>query len=202
MNEELQTIRERILETATRLFVERGYHGLSMREIAEACSLSKAGIYYHFEDKEQLFLVILEKSLDELEVITRQAADLPGSTRARIAFFMQALFTRLPSYQRSVIRLANQDINQLAPEKRAQFALRYEEKFIRVLVSILQAGAARGELKPIAPEWAVWALLGLAYPFFSPGSTRSGQADAQVAEMIVSVFMDGMAVGNGAAFVD
>jgi len=54
---------QQILHEATRLFVDRGYHALSMREIAEAVGVSKAGLYYHFEDKEDLFLAILTNNL-------------------------------------------------------------------------------------------------------------------------------------------
>ena len=56
-------IPERIAEEATRLFVANGYHGVSMREIAEAVGISKAGLYYHFRDKEDLFIAILTANL-------------------------------------------------------------------------------------------------------------------------------------------
>ncbi len=47
--------REKILEQARQLFASQGYRGLSMRQIAEVVGISKAGIYYHFKDKEDLF---------------------------------------------------------------------------------------------------------------------------------------------------
>ncbi len=49
-------VRDRILLKALQFFVAHGYDGISMREIAEACGLSKAALYYHFRDKEALFL--------------------------------------------------------------------------------------------------------------------------------------------------
>lgn len=51
--------KDRIVQEATQLFIEQGYHHLSMRELAAAAGLSKAGIYHHFKDKESLFLVTL-----------------------------------------------------------------------------------------------------------------------------------------------
>jgi AcrR family transcriptional regulator len=56
---EASDITARIIEEATCLFVASGYCGISMREIAEAVGISKAGLYYHFRDKEDLFLAIL-----------------------------------------------------------------------------------------------------------------------------------------------
>ena len=65
-------LREQILVAAKRLFIEQGYHGLAMRQISEAVGVSKAALYYHFKDKEELFLAILSSNLDEIE----QAIDL------------------------------------------------------------------------------------------------------------------------------
>ncbi|HBE91853.1 MAG TPA: TetR/AcrR family transcriptional regulator, partial [Gammaproteobacteria bacterium] len=44
-----------ILDAATRLFAERGFDGVSMRQVSEAAGVSKANIYHHFESKEALY---------------------------------------------------------------------------------------------------------------------------------------------------
>ena len=60
-------LREQILISAKSLFIQQGYHGLAMRQISEELGVSKAALYYHFKDKEELFLAILRGNLDELE---------------------------------------------------------------------------------------------------------------------------------------
>ena len=55
-----------ILEAARGLFIAQGYRGLSMREIASVLGVSKPALYYHFKDKEELFLAILTAYLEEL----------------------------------------------------------------------------------------------------------------------------------------
>ncbi len=53
--------RNKIVEAAYGLFVDRGYHGTSMRDIASAAGLSSvAGIYNHFVSKERIFARTLE----------------------------------------------------------------------------------------------------------------------------------------------
>ena len=52
--------RERILEVSAELFVEQGYDGTSLREIAERLGFSKAALYYHFSSKEQILEALLE----------------------------------------------------------------------------------------------------------------------------------------------
>ncbi len=49
---------QRIVEAAYRLFLEQGYHGTSMRQIAEGAGLTLGGIYNHFEGKESIWLVV------------------------------------------------------------------------------------------------------------------------------------------------
>ena len=47
--------RKQILEAASILFVERGFQGSSMRNIAESAGIKAASIYNHFDNKEQIF---------------------------------------------------------------------------------------------------------------------------------------------------
>lgn len=48
-----------IAESAYILFLEQGYHGTSMRQIAGASGIALGGIYNHFESKEQIFTEVL-----------------------------------------------------------------------------------------------------------------------------------------------
>ncbi|MGB2897120.1 MAG: TetR/AcrR family transcriptional regulator [Anaerolineales bacterium] len=52
--------RESILEGAYQLFLQQGYHGTSMRQIAEEAGIALGGIYNHFSGKEEIFTSVLE----------------------------------------------------------------------------------------------------------------------------------------------
>jgi len=52
--------RDKILMTAAKLFADNGFEATSMREIAEACSLTKPALYYYFPDKNTLFVEIIK----------------------------------------------------------------------------------------------------------------------------------------------
>jgi AcrR family transcriptional regulator len=51
-----RSTRERILDIALELFVDRGYDATSLRDIAERLGTTKAALYYHFERKQDIFL--------------------------------------------------------------------------------------------------------------------------------------------------
>lgn len=53
-----EATRGRIVETAYRLFLEQGYHGTSMRQIAERAGLTMGGIYNHFPGKEEIWIAV------------------------------------------------------------------------------------------------------------------------------------------------
>ncbi|HEY8482008.1 MAG TPA: TetR family transcriptional regulator [Spirillospora sp.] len=65
--------RERILETALDLFVERGYQATSMREIAHRLNLTKAAVFYHFPSKPTLLATLCEPLSEGLEEVLERA---------------------------------------------------------------------------------------------------------------------------------
>jgi AcrR family transcriptional regulator len=56
--------REKILETATRLFSTQGYGNTSLSQVAKEAQVSKALIFWHFENKETLFRTALQRTLE------------------------------------------------------------------------------------------------------------------------------------------
>ena len=52
--------RERILVVANELFIEQGYEGTSLREIADRLDITKAALYYHFRSKDEILQTLLE----------------------------------------------------------------------------------------------------------------------------------------------
>ncbi|HEX3565116.1 MAG TPA: helix-turn-helix domain-containing protein [Acidimicrobiales bacterium] len=55
---EAKSTRERILDVALDLFIEKGYDKTSLREIAEPLGFSKAALYYHFASKEDILMAL------------------------------------------------------------------------------------------------------------------------------------------------
>lgn len=56
----------KVLETALDLFSHQGYGATSMRQIAERCDMSVANLYYHFNDKEEIFVTLLDQYWERL----------------------------------------------------------------------------------------------------------------------------------------
>ncbi len=61
------TTKEKILENSHKLFAEKGFNGVSIREIAKECDVNIAAINYHFKNKENLYLATIRSSLEQSE---------------------------------------------------------------------------------------------------------------------------------------
>jgi AcrR family transcriptional regulator len=74
-----QVTRRLILEAAARLFRERGYAAVSLRDIAAAVNLKTGSLYYHFDGKETLVAEILSLGTRGAMAAAMQAAAAPGA---------------------------------------------------------------------------------------------------------------------------
>lgn len=182
-------MRAQILQTATVQFVERGYDGVSMREIAEACGITKAALYYHFAGKAELLAQIFTDYLDQMAELVESGRARPGTVEERIRWLIGKIF-ELPVEQRAIIRLARHDVVRLNEDDRQSFGKAYSERFLQPLADLLAQGSASGELRPFDPNWALWVLLGMLYPFLAPPAAA---ADARAVTELLDVFFHGTA---------
>jgi AcrR family transcriptional regulator len=183
-------VRENILQTGKRLFIQQGYYGISMRAIAEEVGVSKAALYYHFQDKQELFLAILDESLDEIEHLLDECLETEDQAAKRIERFVQQILSQ-PTEQRSVIRLANQELNHLDETARQAFEARYRSKFLDKIQKIFTEGVAQGELRQFDPGVLTWSLLGMLYPYFYTSPVKQIQNSETLASQLTAIFFQG-----------
>lgn len=184
-------MRDRILTEAARRFVNHGYNGISMREIAEACGITKAALYYHFKDKEDLILAILDSYLVEMDATVRDCRLQGGTAHQQLLRVTQAIFSQLPE-KRSTIRLAMQEMPNLSAKARQRFGQVYHMKFIGQFEEILAQGVDLGEFRPMEVHLSVWILLGMMYPFFYPAQERDGLDVGRAFQAILQIFFEGI----------
>jgi AcrR family transcriptional regulator len=72
------TTRERILEVASELFIDRGYEATSLREIAERLGFTKAALYYHFQSKEQILAALVEPAQGIVRELVKRLEEADG----------------------------------------------------------------------------------------------------------------------------
>jgi AcrR family transcriptional regulator len=139
---------QRILEAATALFSEKGYHGTSMREVAAAVGIKAGSLYNHFPGKEDLLFTIARGVMVELLEGGRSA--IAGHDEA--ADRLRALVRWHVVYhaeQRFRARVADEQLHALGPERRTQ-VVQVRDEYTRLFKDILEQG--RGEDGWLVPD--------------------------------------------------
>ena len=67
MGEKSAQKRKFILETARKVFVEKGFKKVTMKDIVEACEISRGGLYLYFESTGQIFLEVMKLESEETD---------------------------------------------------------------------------------------------------------------------------------------
>ncbi len=137
--------RKSLLDAAKRLFMQRGYEGATVREIAAAAGLSTGAVFASFADKSDLFNEVLLVDLQEQVEQMRDAGAGPGSTSERLTRALEAGYRRqLPQLEllRAAVAVSwSQGLSGDVGDRPVRSAV------IAQLRELLRAGVDKGELK-------------------------------------------------------
>ena len=133
----------RILEAATALFYEKGYHGTTMREVAAAVGIKAGSLYNHFPGKEDLLFRIAHGTMEELLVGGREAtaAAVSASERLRALVVWHVVYHAEKRFQ---ARVADEQLHALGPERRDAVLQIRDEYTGSSRRSSMSAGSRRG----------------------------------------------------------
>ena len=84
--------RRQLLDAALEVFVSQGYHAAAMDEIADRAGVSKPVLYQHFPGKLDLYLALLDESVDALVDAVRGALRSTTDNKQRVAATFSAYF--------------------------------------------------------------------------------------------------------------
>jgi len=148
---------ERIIQTATLLFAEHGYNGVSARQLANAVGLNVATVHYHTGGKRELYLQVVRQLYDQelalvsaalgsqpIEVLTRPAelqAAL-GNLVDQLVAFLHAHPERAHLYMRRWL----EGVDEISPVE-AELSLALHRPLLDVLQQAQVAGSIRPDLE-------------------------------------------------------
>ena len=149
----------RIQETALVLFAERGYHGVSMRELAAATGVTASSLYAHVASKEELLeqLIVLGHE-EHRDAMRRAALDADGGTPAAQLAAATRAHVRFHATYPLLALVANNELRSLGPESQpAALAVRGDAEGL--LRDIIDRGIDNGDLDCPDP-WLAMAAIG------------------------------------------
>lgn len=188
--------RLRILEAAVRLFTTRDYHEVLVDHIAEQAGVGKGTVYRYFPTKEALFMELVHLAVDRAGEVIRAGVETRDSAMIRLR---RAVTMTLEYFRRNEPLLAilyHDKVFRCCKEREDLEKKRAELRgyFIRLLAEGIAEGSVRSDLEPAFGGVMLMATIRGALRNF--GGMRSSE---QIAEQILSIFLDGAALTAGAA---
>jgi AcrR family transcriptional regulator len=155
--------REEILVIAGRLFAAHGYHGASIRTIADAADLQSATLYSHFKNKAAMFRELIDRYFDELLPALANASTLDASAAERLAAMTRDSIEIGLRHRDAFIALSNDWRHIRASDELADIVDR-RNRAMALWTSVLRDGVADGtvdrdDIDHGAALWIVYAAI-------------------------------------------
>lgn len=156
-----QNTRERILDAALNIFSRKGYYDTRLDEIVDESDTSKGAIYFHFPNKEQLFLALVDQFADLLERRVHEAIlqEAQGIQRVRVA--LETCLNTFGRYRRpaKILLVQAAGLGNTFEKKRSEV----NERFANLIAINLQESVAVGDIAPLDVEVVAHAWMGAIY---------------------------------------
>jgi AcrR family transcriptional regulator len=142
-----ETTRERILDAAMDVFSTKGYHDARVDDIVERSSTSKGSVYFHFPNKEKLFLALVDKFADLLERRVIEAISHHDQGMLRVRAALEACLETFGRYRRlaKIMLVQAVGLGTIFENKRRQVL----DRFADLVRTYLDEAIALGEIRPV-----------------------------------------------------
>jgi len=143
--------RQRIQDIAAALFLENGYAGTSLREIANAVGMKTGSLYYHFASKEALLEAILRRGIEVMVTAFDEASRTTRGADARVRFAAHVRAHLSALFEHGPYTAAHVTTFRTAPESVCQAIVPQRDSYEAMWSALLEELRASGDLASDAP---------------------------------------------------
>jgi TetR/AcrR family transcriptional regulator len=186
--------RERLLETATELFAEKGYAGASVREIVEKAGVSKPVLYYYFKSKEGLFYAILEWAAAVQQNILNEIFEARGTVLQRFIFLYRRVHEGIQQHKSLYIMIHGLIYGPPEGVPEYDFAS-FQRYMLDAVKRIYAEGLPSGEIRNADAEEVAFLVLGLMDFSINMDMVLPELADSQRPERLLRLAFQGLSKG-------
>lgn len=151
-----------ILETAKELFLTNGYKNTSTRDIAKAANITQPALYYHFSNKELLFIEINKQIGTQLKNEIEQIHKDPDTIENQLIKCTKALLT---VYHRDIFSFIHQSATEMEQENKQQLFYILNDYYLKPLQAIFESSQTPLSSKVSSKKAAQFYLMSLSLLF-------------------------------------
>lgn len=154
MGEKSVQKKQYILDTARRVFAEKGYKNVTMKDVVEACEISRGGLYLYFDSTEQILLEILQMEAQETDdVFTVQITQDDTAADILLLFLKEQKKELLQKKNSLTVAVYEYFFAHKSTDKNNMLRKQFDAG-VKVLEKLIEAGIASGEFYCENPKGA------------------------------------------------
>jgi len=178
-----------VIDRSVELFIEQGFDGTSMEDLARHLGISKSAIYHHVAGKDALLGLVLDRAISGLEEAAFEVRAAQVSPGARLELLVRrsvaVLVERLP-YVTLLLRVhGNSDVERDALARRRQI----DRLAAGLVQEAVQSGELRADADPAITARLVFGMVNSVTEWLQPGNALTGDA---LADTVVMLVLDGL----------
>ncbi|MET9967251.1 TetR/AcrR family transcriptional regulator [Streptomyces sp. NPDC006356] len=184
-----------IMKVAAELFDTRGYQDTPMEAIAQQVGIRKASLYYYFPSKDALLVQLHQEMIDLIIDAQQRRLDEGGLKPRELLLAIMTDLVSLMETHPGHLRVFFEHFRELPETVRDEVAGK-RDRYLQMLVGVLERGVAEGEFRIADPRLTALAVLGMCnwtYQWFRPGGARDA---AEVARYFYDTLMGGVGTGG------
>ena len=145
MSEKTDQKRAWIIENAHKVFAEKGYRAVTMKDIVEACNISRGGLYLYFSSVEEVFFAVLDYEEKKADARVEQEELQDADNVEMLLWFLKLQKEELLQKKDSLLMAKYEYAFVCRKERKHSPAKKERKKAVLVLQNILERGMERGE---------------------------------------------------------
>ncbi len=180
--------KEQILNAAAKLFIEKGFGGASMQEIAEALGVTRTAVYYYFKNKDDILTALLEEvTLRAKRLSSHAVAELDADPKERLRVLVHQ-HTMLILSHYNEFRVIHRTEQQL-PDRAYRANEDAKRAVLNNFTAAIETGVNAGVFRVVDAKVTAFTLIGMcSWPAFwykAEGSKSAEEIADTIAELAV-----------------
>ncbi len=178
-----------LLDVAVRVFLERGYDGSSLDQVARAAGITKASIYYHARGKEDLLLRGVGRAFDALFAVVTEAPNQSASALVRLKHVIRGTIEIAIAKQPEVALLLRVRGNTRAERRILQRRRELDHMISTMLGQAQEEGGLRRDVDPRMATRLLFGMINSITEWYRPEGAMHA---AEIAETLFKIAFEGL----------
>ena len=146
MGEKSAQKRKFILETARKVFVEKGFKKVTMKDIVEACEISRGGLYLYFESTGQILLEVMKLESEETDDVFSDKITEDATAADILVLFLQEQKKELLRRKDTLTQAIYEYYFENQPGKKDNILKKQFDSAVKIMEKLIETGVGNGEL--------------------------------------------------------